>query len=351
VDLVPSAEEVEIVESVERFLAQELSLPQLRERMRTGEPVAKQVWKTVADLGIFSLGLEESQGGAGCSVVEEALVFRQLGRHLAPVPFLAGVVGARLAAQSGLPIVRDAICSGEPIAIGSALPGAVVGRNCRGTFRVFDFPGAAWLLLIGEGGELALLSRPSTASDGSSHGVSFVDRESLDPSAQLTDLTLDGIEALALDEEGSQGVLHSIGSILSSALLVGAAEAVRDTSVAYAKDRVQFGRPIGVNQAIKHRCADMAVLCEAACSQLFFAAVALRDGRTDAIFQVGAARRIAMKAAVECTRGNVQVHGGMGYTWEHDAHLYVSRTHALNSLFGEGHVHQKLVLEHAASSL
>lgn len=346
-DLVPSEDEVEIVASVERFLAQELSVPQLRERMHTGESVSQKVWNAVANLGVFSLGLKESHGGAGCSVVEEALVFRQLGRHLAPVPFLGAVVGARLAGQAGLADVCEAICSGAPVAIGSALRGSVVGRVCSGTFRVYDLPGAVWLLIIGEDGQLALLAAP----DATTNGVSCVDRESLDPSAQLTDLSLNGIEALAVDQAGPQGVLHGTGSILCSAMLVGAAEAVRDTSVAYAKDRVQFGRPIGVNQAIKHRCADMAVLCEAACSQLFFAAVALREGRTDAIFQVAAARRIATKAAVECTRGNVQVHGGMGYTWEHDAHLYVSRTHALGSLFGEGHIHQKLVLEHAASSL
>ncbi len=346
-DLVPSADEVEIVESVERFLSQELSLPQLRERMRTGASLSKQAWNAVADLGVFTLGLPESQGGAGCSVVEEALVFRQLGRHLAPVPFLAAVVGARLAAGAGLAAICDAIGRGEPVAIGSALPHSVVGRICSGTFRVYDIPGAVWFLLIGDGGQLALLAAPDAATPG----VSSVDLESLDPSAHLCDVSLDGVEALTADETGPEGVLHATGSILCSAMLVGAAEAVRDTSVAYAKDRVQFGRPIGVNQAIKHRCADMAVLCEAACSQLFFAAVALRDGRPDATFQVAAARRIATKAAVENTRGNVQVHGGMGYTWEHDAHLYVTRMHALHSLFGEGHVHQKLVLEHAAAPL
>jgi alkylation response protein AidB-like acyl-CoA dehydrogenase len=117
-------------------------------------------------------------------------------------------------------------------------------------------------------------------------------------------------------------------------MLVGIAEATRDMATAYAKTREQFGKPIGVNQAIKHRCADMAVAADAAVNQLLFAALSVQEERPDADFQVAAARVVADQAALTNARHNVQVHGGMGFTAECDAHLYVKRAHLLGRTFG-----------------
>jgi alkylation response protein AidB-like acyl-CoA dehydrogenase len=148
--------------------------------------------------------------------------------------------------------------------------------------------------------------------------------------------------------EGSSD-LTLLGSVLISAMLVGVAEATRDMGVEYAKQRVQYGKPIGSYQAIKHPCADMATRCEAAVSLLLFAALAVREGRPDAVFQVAAAKRIATQAALENSRANVQIHGGMGYTWEHDAHLYVTRARVLNQVFGDVHAQQATLLATAPS--
>ncbi len=123
------------------------------------------------------------------------------------------------------------------------------------------------------------------------------------------------------------------GLALASAVLVGISQAVTDLSVEHAKNRVQFGRPIGVNQAIKHACVDMAVSTEAALQQTLFGAISLRSGRPDAEFQVLAAKVVAGRAAIDNAAHCIQVHGGMGYTDEHNAHLYLKRAHVLDHFF------------------
>src|SRR5699024_6208630 len=129
--------------------------------------------------------------------------------------------------------------------------------------------------------------------------------------------------------------IYARGVLLSAAILTGVSEACRDASTVHAKTREQFGRPIGVNQAIKHRCADMAVAAEAATAQLFYTAAAFAAGHRDIPQQASIAKVVAGQAAIANAEGNIQVHGGMGYTWEHDAHLYLKRARAWSSLLGE----------------
>jgi alkylation response protein AidB-like acyl-CoA dehydrogenase len=126
---------------------------------------------------------------------------------------------------------------------------------------------------------------------------------------------------------------------------VGIAEAVTAAATEHAITRKQFGRPIGVNQAIKHTCANMAVATEAARSQLFYAAASVEAQRADAAEQVSIARVIASDAAIANAQSNIQVHGGMGYTAEHDAHLFVKRARALAPLLGGRRAHLNAILE------
>jgi len=130
-----------------------------------------------------------------------------------------------------------------------------------------------------------------------------------------------------------------------AAMLVGIAEATRDLSAEHAKTRVQFGRPIGVHQAIKHRCADMAVRAEAAGSQMLLAALCVESGRADATFQAAAAKVVATDAAVANAASTIQVHGGMGFTSEHDAHLFLERAHVLDHLLGDRRQHLARLVE------
>jgi len=320
VDLEPSVDQLDVVGTVEAWLAKELSRPQLHERLRTGATPDAGAWSRAAGLGLFSLGLPEDAGGADCPVVEEALVARALGRHLAPVSFLGSVLGGRLAHDAGEPELRDALAEGrERVAV--ALP-ALTGA---GTVDVVDLPGAERVLSVADGFLTLTRVDPSGAED----------RHSIDPSSTLHRLPAGQLTDAVASPRGDALVL--LGRLLTAAMLVGQAEAARDAAVDHARTREQFGRPIGVHQAIKHPCADMAVRCEAASSLLFLAALALRDGRPDAVFQVSAAKRTAARAAVENARADVQIHGGMGFTWENDAHLFLTRAHVLDQLFGNRH--------------
>jgi alkylation response protein AidB-like acyl-CoA dehydrogenase len=140
------------------------------------------------------------------------------------------------------------------------------------------------------------------------------------------------------------------GLVLAAAMQVGIAEAAKDMAVDHAKNRIQFGRPIGVNQAIKHRCVDMAVAAEAALEQTLFAAVCLRDCRRDADFQVLAAKAVASKAALANASEAIQVHGAMGFSYEHDMHLYLKRAHMLDRLLGSRSDHLGDLLAQSAAS-
>jgi alkylation response protein AidB-like acyl-CoA dehydrogenase len=333
-DLLPSTDQLELVGTVGRFLSRELSVARLHEGLRTGAALDPQVWSRTGGLGVFSLGLPEEAGGAGRPAVEEALVFREIGRHLAPIGLLASLLAARMAHAAGNQELRDALVAGERV-----VAAALTGR-ADGVLHVFDLGIADYVLHWRAG--VPVLSAAGT-----------LDRrepiEGLDPSAELTRVAAPAFEPALEAPAGMAEELTRLGTLLSAAMLVGIAEAVKDDSVRHAREREQFGRPIGVNQAVKHPCADMATRCEAAASLLFFAALALRDRRADAAFQVAAAKRIAVRAAYDNARANVQIHGGMGVTWEHDAHLYLTRTHVLEQIFGDARESRLAVLGTAPS--
>jgi alkylation response protein AidB-like acyl-CoA dehydrogenase len=132
----------------------------------------------------------------------------------------------------------------------------------------------------------------------------------------------------------AQGALHRQAQLLVAAQLLGMAEASRDMAVDYAQVRMQFGQPIGAFQAVKHRCANMAIGAEALRAQLVLAAIAERDGWPDAAFQVDACRLLAARCALANAGANIQMHGGIGFTAECDAHLFLLRAHLLEHLGG-----------------
>jgi alkylation response protein AidB-like acyl-CoA dehydrogenase len=327
-DLLPSRDQLDMMATVEQFLDRGLPSSQRHALVDTGKPPDQALWRGAAELGIFALGLPEEAGGADCPIVEETLVFQALGRGLAPIGFIASVLAARLAHARGDYTLRDEIAAGEK-RVALAIP-------ADSGFDVFDLDDAE--LIVGAADPVRLFSSESATGTTA---------ECIDPSVRLT-RSSDLPEPLAAPPGSANGI-RSLGALLTAAMLVGIAETARDASVSYAKERVQFGRPIGTNQAIKHRCADMAMGAEAAASLLHFAALALRDGRPDVEFQVAAAKRMATHAALENARANVQIHGGMGFTWEHDAHLLLTRAHVLEHVFGGVRAQQKLLLEAAPS--
>lgn len=271
----------------------------------------------LAAFGAFSLALPEETGGAGFSAVEEALVHVALGRHVVTTRALATALAARLALSLSRADLASRFADGSLAACAAVRDGDAI--------LLFESAGAgdgAGPALLFDGRELALVE-PDTARaerlPGLGHGPDVL--RVADSSATVPGRT------------GDAGMLAA-ADLLVSAQLLGIAEATRDLAVAYAQVRHQFGRPIGAFQAIKHRCADMALAAEAASSLLDFAAVAVAEARADAPFQVAALRRLAARAALENARACIQIHGGIGFSAEADAHHFLKRAHLLSRLGG-----------------
>jgi alkylation response protein AidB-like acyl-CoA dehydrogenase len=330
-DLLPSQEQLEIVAAAASFLGKELPVARIRERRHEPSAVDLRVWARCAGLGWFGLTVPEEDGGVGYSLVEETLLFREIGRGLASGPFVATALAARVASAAGDRGLSHAVMAGETL-VGLAQPlgvDPVVADRVTGRFELLDATGAGYVLAVtSDGAAIVAADALGTVEPA----------EAIDPGVRLAYVELDDVPAVAFvptEREPS----HERGTVLSSAMLVGIAEATRDMAAEYAKVRVQFGKPIGVHQAIKHRCADMAVRAEAASSQLFFAALSVETGRPDAVFQAAACKALATDAAIENAGANIQVHGGMGYTFEHDAHLYLKRARVLDHVMGRVREH------------
>ena len=327
-DLLPNDEQQEIIDQSATFLADQLPLRRLHELHGAGEHLSDATWQAIADLGWFGLGLEEEHGGVGFTLAEEALLVREIGRTLGPPALLATLLAARVAAVAGATELRDALLGGSArAAFAESLEApAAIGKKISGEFHVFDPEGADFLLMVTKGGA-ALVAADSNAGVRPAICV--------DDSVALSVIRLDGAAAAAY-VPSSEDPIYTRATILSAASLVGLAEAVRDDAVAYAIERVQFGKPIGVFQAIKHPCADMAVRCEAALSQTLMASLHARDLLPDAEFQAASAKVVASMAATRGAAANVQIHGGYGYTTEYDAQRFVKRAHVVDVLAGTG---------------
>lgn len=324
VDFTLSDEQRQIVAAFAELLA---DAPPF-EALRSAAPRAdSDGWVArLGKMGWIGIGLAESAGGAGLSVMDQALLMREAGRALLTPAFLASVLGAH-AAETSAPESLPAILAGEQrVGLGIASGGRLL---------LFEAPPGAPVFVAGaEGSELVAADAVSERSPG----------RALD-------------EALSLEQavwrtnhDVTDQALHRRTVLLSAAQLVGLSEAARDMSVAYAKTREQFGQPIGAFQAIKHACADMAVRCEAALCQLIFAALSMHEARPDVDFQISAAKILSAEAALSNAEQNIQVHGGMGFSAESGAHLYLKRAHLMNLVGGAQRRHAAAILELAPAA-
>jgi alkylation response protein AidB-like acyl-CoA dehydrogenase len=324
-DLLPSPEQEEIVASAASFLATALPIQRTRHLIGEASNVDEKVWLAAADLGWFGLGLPSVLGGVGCGLADEGLLFREIGRSLAGGPFLATALAARVAAFGGNRQLGKEIGEGARVGMG------VLGAESRldrggvvGTLHLVDGDDTE-LVLIATQERAALFVRADLGD--------LTVLECIDPTARLSRVTTTGatpVVAVAADVDP----VGLRGSVLVAAELTGIAEATAVLSAEHAKNRIQFGRPIGVNQAVKHPCADMAVRAELAWAQTTVAALAVDEGRTDAELQCLSALVVAADAAERNAAATVQVLGGMGFTFEHDANLYVKRAFLLAQLMG-----------------
>lgn len=302
-DLLPTDEQSEIAATVRAQLEAGFALATLAEHDGDDRVIDDDLWLRCAELGWFGLGLAESAGGVGYGLAEEALLFEELGAHCTPGPFLATVLGAHVAAGAGDDSLISAVLTGERRVALAEPEGPTV--------RITDHGGAD-LLLVLDGDAAALVDAT---------GVELTVEPSFDSLVPLARATLDAEPICRVEDP----VIARRATVLVTAELAGIARATATQSTEYAKDREQFGRPVGSFQSVKHRCADMEVRAEAAVQLTHLAAVAFDADRPDASFQAHAARVVATAAAIDNAEINVQNHGGIGFTWEHTAHRYVTR--------------------------
>ncbi len=336
-NLLPDEEQNEIIAQSAAFLASEMPIGRLRELIDSGDLVDEKVWTASAELGWFALGLGEEAGGVGATLADEALLFREIGRGLAPGPYLSTTLGARVAAVAGETQLAESIIEGRT-RVGLAVLDAgaeLRGDRLVGALRLLDAKGAS-LVLVATEDAAALVSLDALGA--------AADEKCIDDASHLARAT-DVDAPLVARVEATRDPVALRGLVLSAAMLGGIAEACRDMSAEHAKNRVQFDRPIGVHQAIKHPCADMAIRAEAAFCQTLMAAVVVDEGRGDAALQAHSARVVAADAAERNAAATVQVHGGMGFTFEADVHLYLKRTQVLCRTISSTHDQLRALVE------
>lgn len=315
IDLLPSDDQQQIADAARGLLAEIAPVDDMRaapgqdERLREG-------WGELVAFGWFAFGLPEAMGGLAAGLAEEMLLFREAGRALLPPSVLATSLAAHIATKQGHSDLARQLSDGRSRAA-FALANAV-GED--GDALLIDALSADHVVLIGPD---VLALHPLAGEEGRQPLISLDEAVPLER-ARLTSEPPTISDPLSLDRL----------ALLIAAQQAGIAEASRELAVDYAKLREQFGQPIGAFQAIKHMCADMAVRSEGAVALVSLAALAVAGEEPDARLQLGSAALVAAMAARENAAVCVQVHGGMGFTWECHAHRFVKRAQLWTQLAG-----------------
>jgi alkylation response protein AidB-like acyl-CoA dehydrogenase len=357
-------EEQELLRKTARdFLAERAPISRVREILDSDAAYARPLWKAIAELGWTGLALPELHGGAGLSIVELCIVLEELGRALTPVPFLSTAMAGSAVLELGDGAQRDAwlprIASGACIAtlavpseagdVGEAVVATETheGACLTGCAAIVpDATAADLLVVLGRfaGGGEALFLVPASAKGLRVQPLAGMDRLRPVSRVDLDEVALPWPSVLP-DREGSVRRAIDRALVMVSAEMVGGAEACLDTSVAYAKQRVQFGKPIGVHQAIKHKCADMLFAVESARAIVHYAAWAAREREPDAAVAAAMAKATACDAFRRAAQDNLQIHGGVGFTWEYDCHLYLKRAKADEAWLGDAQAQRRRIAQ------
>ncbi len=286
------------------------------------------VWGELASLGWLGLHVPEEYGGSGYGLEELVVVVEELGRALAPGPFVPTVLASALLVATADDVVNKTLLPGLVDGTRTAAVALDADVDVRegaatGSASAVFGGGLADLLVIGTGDDIAVV-------DVATGGVEVTVPPNLDPTRRSARVTLDGASATVL--AGARPALVDLARLILSAEAVGIARECTARAADYAKIRQQFGRPIATFQAVKHHCANMLVATELATAAVWDAARAAAAADEQRSLAAAVAATLAGPAAYQCANLNIQVHGGIGMTWEHDAHLYLRRATTLNAL-------------------
>jgi alkylation response protein AidB-like acyl-CoA dehydrogenase len=351
----------DLTDSVKSLVARVAPPEVLHEALETPVPNPPPYWKAAADQGLHGLHLAESVDGQGFGLLELAIVIAEFGYGAVPGPFVpSAIASALISAHDPAAAVLGRLASGELIATCALESGLTATRQddslvIRGEARSVPAGAQASILVLPvaiEGGvEWVILD----AAQMEIEPVNSVDL--LRPVAHVRANAVEVANDAVLSNL-SQPAGRAILTTLLSAEAIGIARWATDTAAAYAKIREQFGRPIGQFQAVKHKCAEMIAATERATAAVWDAARALDEaaekfwdkGQTAYEFAAAVAACLAPAAAQHCTQDCIQVHGGIGFTWEHDTNVYYRRTLGLVAAFGRSSEYQQKVFDTATTT-
>jgi alkylation response protein AidB-like acyl-CoA dehydrogenase len=363
-----SEEQDQLRDAVRKFLEAKSPETEVRRLMETTEGYDPAVWSQMAnELGLQGLHIPEEYGGQGFTWVELGIVLEEMGRALLCAPYFSTVVlAADAILNAGTADQKKAllpgIASGETIATlaftepngkwdASGITMEADGGKLTGT-KMFVLDGHTADLIVvvaraaGTSGEDGI-SFYTVAGDAA--GLTRTPLATMDQTRKQAKLEFDGVEGQLLGTAGSGwSALSKTLDLAAVGLcneMVGGGQFVLDESVQYAKDRVQFGRPIGSFQAIKHKCADMLLEIESAKSAAYYASWAAAEDNDELPVVASLAKAYCSDAYFHAAAENIQIHGGIGFTWEHNAHLYFKRAKSSEILFGDATYHRELLAQ------
>jgi alkylation response protein AidB-like acyl-CoA dehydrogenase len=364
VDFELSEEQLGLQDSTRRLLAAAADIASTRKMVESGAGYDESLWRKGAELGWPALALPEELDGFGQQLVDLAVVAAEHGRVVLPSPFLPTVVTADAIATSPNASMRKEVV--PQLAAGTATaawafaepgrPWSTAGLGLRAArdgdgftldgqkVAVQDARSAQWLLI-----DAVLDGEPARFVIGTdAAGLAMRRQRAFDISRELDDITLDTVRLpagflLSRGDEAGQAIERSLRmiTVLACAELVGVAERLLAMTIEHVKVREQFGRPIGSFQAIKHKCATMRIWAQASAAATYYAAMAVDAGAQDADRAVSVAKAYVGDAVSRLAGEALQAHGGIGFTWEHDLHLYLRRAKSNELLYGDPRWHRE----------
>ena len=362
-----SEEQEELRRAVRRFLEDKSPVSEVRRLMETTDGYDPAVWSQMANqLGLQALIVPEAHGGAGFGYVELAVVLEEMGRSLLCAPYFSTVALATNALlssgdQGAMSDLLPGIASGETIATLAYTEDSgrwdldSVTLEASGSGDEWHLSGHKMFVIDGHVANLILVAARTSsgvslfAVDGAADGLVRTPLATMDQTRKQARLEFSVTPARLVGTEGAAAAglakTLDLAAVALAAEQVGGAQRVLEMSVEYAKTRIQFGRPIGSFQAIKHKCADMLLEVESAKSAAYYAGWAAAEDNDELPVTACLAKAYCSEAYFHCAAENIQIHGGIGFTWEHDAHLYFKRAKSSELILGDPAYHRELLAQ------
>ncbi len=352
-DFAYDADQEELRATVRRFLADRSPLAKVREDVATDAGYDRALWRQMAEqLGLPGLHLPEEHGGSGTGLLEPAVVLEETGRALTPVPYAACLFASLAVLHLGtlehqedlLPGIADGSIVATLALVEAAAQTGTAGVTTTAQARGDEVTLTGVKTLVEHGASADVLLVSAAGEDGTAlyvvrgdaSGLTRTRLDALDLTRPFAEVRLEAVPAVPLGPAsagGLDGLLDVVCALLASEM-VGGTAACLDMATAYAKDRHQFNRPIGSFQAVKHRLAEMVVALDGARAAAQYAAMVADAGSPELATVAPLAKAEAAEAFTFSAGWTIQVHGGVGFTWEQDAHLYFRRAWADSGLYG-----------------